>query len=194
MKGSENYRLVSKYILFQKVRYSYRTIIKEIRLKAANKDTAVSIPSISHVSYDTASVVDPSCRIDNELKIRFRNYQPYDATLKKKYAANEDDLATAKHTISSQNNITNPSAEESSNSNSTTTAQEHKEVDILTLELSKYKSDNVELNIIPKKINWDLKAQVEGKLAKLRTRTQRAIVELLREKISKEDLEGIRDE
>lgn len=163
-------------------------------MKAANKDTAVSIPSISHVSYDTASVVDPSCRIDNELKIRFRNYQPYDATLKKKHAANEDDLATAKHTISSQNNITNPSAEESSNSNSTTTAQEHKEVDILTLELSKYKSDNVELNIIPKKINWDLKAQVEGKLAKLRTRTQRAIVELLREKISKEDLEGIRDE
>lgn len=162
-------------------------------MKAANKDTAVSIPSISHVSYDTASVVDPSCRIDNELKIRFRNYQPYDATLKKKYGANEDDLATANH-ISSQNNTTNPSAEESSNSNSTTTAQEHKEVDILTLELSKYKSDNVELNIIPKKINWDLKAQVEGKLAKLRTRTQRAIVELLREKISKEDLEGIRDE
>jgi coiled-coil domain-containing protein 12 len=165
-------------------------------LKAANKDTAISIPSISHVSYDTASVVDPSCRIDNELKIRFRNYQPYDATLKKKYTAtgNEDDLATANHTISSQNNTTNPSAEESSNSNSTTIAQEHKEVDILTLELSKYKSDNVELNIIPKKINWDLKAQVEGKLAKLRTRTQRAIVELLREKISKEDLEGIRDE
>lgn len=160
-------------------------------MKAASKDTAVSITSISHVSDNTASA---SCRIDNELKIRFRNYQPYDATLKKKYAANENDLAAANHTISSHNNTTTPSAEESSNSNSTTTAQEHKEVDILTLELSKYKSDNVELNIIPKKINWDLKAQVEGKLAKLRTRTQRAIVELLREKISKEDLEGIRDE
>lgn len=163
-------------------------------MKAASKDTAVSIPSISHVSDDTASAVDPSCRIDNELKIRFRNYQPYDATLKKKYAANEDNLAATNDTISSHNNTTTPSAEDSSNSNSTTTAQEHKEVDILTLELSKYKSDNVELNIIPKKINWDLKAQVEGKLAKLKTRTQRAIVELLREKISKEDLEGIRDE
>lgn len=163
-------------------------------MKAASKDTAVSIPSISHVSDDTASAVDPSCRIDNELKIRFRNYQPYDATLKKKYAANEDNLAATNDTISSHNNTTTPSAEDSSNSNSTTTAQEHKEVDILTLELSKYKTDNVELNIIPKKINWDLKAQVEGKLAKLRTRTQRAIVELLREKISKEDLDGIRDE
>ena len=60
--------------------------------------------------------------------------------------------------------------------------------------MSKYKNDNVELNIIPKKINWDLKAQVEGKLAKLKTRTQRAIVELLREKISKEDLAGDIDE
>lgn len=159
-------------------------------MKAASKDTAVSIPSNS-----TVSTVDPSSSIDNELKIRFRNYQPYDATLKKKYAVNEDDLVAANHMMSNQNNTTTPSIEDSSNSNSTTTTtQEHKEIDILTLELSKYKSDNVELNIIPKKINWDLKAQVEGRLAKLRTRTQRAIVELLREKISKEELEGIRDE
>lgn len=162
-------------------------------MKAASKDTAVSIPSNS-----TVSTVDPSSSIDNELKIRFRNYQPYDATLKKKYAANEDDLTGANHMKSNQNNTNTSSIEDSSNSNSTTTttttAQEHKEIDILTLELSKYKSDNVELNIIPKKINWDLKAQVEGRLAKLRTRTQRAIVELLREKISKEELEGIRDE
>ena len=161
-------------------------------MKAASKDTAVSIPSNS-----TVSTVDPSSSIDNELKIRFRNYQPYDATLKKKYAVNEDDLVAANHMMSNQNNTTTPSIEDSSNSNSTTTtttAQEHKEIDILTLELSKYKSDNVELNIIPKKINWDLKAQVEGRLAKLRTRTQRAIVELLREKISKEELEGTHDE
>ena len=159
-------------------------------MKAASKDTAVSIPSNS-----TVSTVDPSSSIDNELKIRFRNYQPYDATLKKKYAVNEDDLVAANHMMSNQNNTTTSSIEDSSNSNSTTTTtQEHKEIDILTLELSKYKSDNVELNIIPKKINWDLKAQVEGRLTKLRTRTQRAIVELLREKISKEELEGIRDE
>ena len=156
-------------------------------MKAASKDTAVTIPSNR-----TVSTVDPSSSIDNELKIRFRNYQPYDATLKKKY---EDDLLAANHMMSNRNNTTSPSIEDSSNSNSTTTTtQEHKEIDILTLELSKYKSDNVELNIIPKKINWDLKAQVEGRLAKLRTRTQRAIVELLREKISKEELEGTHDE
>jgi len=157
-------------------------------LKAASKDTpVVSISSNSHTSGDDTDTVDPS--IDNEQKIRFRNYQPYDANLKKKYATNDDTIATI-NAVSNHD----PSTSSADESNISTTAQELKEIDILTLELSKYKSDNTELNIIPKKINWDLKAQVESKLVKLRARTQRAIVELLREKISKEELKDIRDE
>jgi coiled-coil domain-containing protein 12 len=41
--------------------------------------------------------------------------------------------------------------------------------------------------ILPKKINWDLKKQLMPKLDKLKKRTQKAIVEMLREKFAKED-------
>ena len=40
--------------------------------------------------------------------------------------------------------------------------------------------------IAPKKINWDLKRDIQPKLDKLQKRTQRAIVELLRERLEKE--------
>ena len=53
------------------------------------------------------------------------------------------------------------------------------------------------MNIIPKKINWDLKRHIEPRLEKLRKRTQKAIVEILKEKLSKEELlegEGKRDQ
>jgi coiled-coil domain-containing protein 12 len=42
---------------------------------------------------------------------------------------------------------------------------------------------------MPKKPNWDLKVQVEGKLLKLKNRTQKAIVEILREKLAEENNE-----
>ena len=47
----------------------------------------------------------------------------------------------------------------------------------------------VDINIAPKKINFDLKNQIQSKLDKLKRRTQRAIVEILREKLAAEDAE-----
>lgn len=44
--------------------------------------------------------------------------------------------------------------------------------------------DEEELNIAPKKANWDLKRDVEKKLEKLNRRTQRAIVEIIRERMA----------
>lgn len=44
--------------------------------------------------------------------------------------------------------------------------------------------DEEELNIAPKKVNWDLKRDVEKKLDKLNRRTQRAIVEIIRERMA----------
>lgn len=44
--------------------------------------------------------------------------------------------------------------------------------------------DEEELNIAPKKANWDLKRDVEKKLDKLNRRTQRAIVEIIRERMA----------
>mmetsp|Transcript_57945 Transcript_57945/g.172934 ORF Transcript_57945/g.172934 Transcript_57945/m.172934 type:complete len:206 (-) Transcript_57945:107-724(-) len=46
----------------------------------------------------------------------------------------------------------------------------------------------------PKKVNWDLKRDVKGKIDKLERRTQRAIVELLRERLEREASEGGEDD
>eukprot|EP00937_MAST-01D_sp_MAST-1D-sp2_P001612 g1612.t1 len=43
-----------------------------------------------------------------------------------------------------------------------------------------------QLNIAPKKPDWDLKRDVEKRLAKLKRRTQRAVVELIRKRIAEE--------
>ncbi|BDA50416.1 probable coiled-coil domain-containing protein 12 [Coccomyxa sp. Obi] len=40
---------------------------------------------------------------------------------------------------------------------------------------------DVLLNVVPKKANWDLRRDVEKKLAKLERRTQRALVQLMQE-------------
>ena len=39
---------------------------------------------------------------------------------------------------------------------------------------------------LPKKINWDLKNDIASKISKLERRTQKAIVELLRERLERE--------
>ncbi len=50
------------------------------------------------------------------------------------------------------------------------------------------KSEESLANIVPKKINWDLKRDLAPKLSILNSKTQRAIAELVREKISTESL------
>lgn len=61
-----------------------------------------------------------------------------------------------------------------------------REMEILRKEATK-ENGGADINIIPKKINWDLKAGIQKKLDKLKKRTQRAIVEMLREKFSLEN-------
>ena len=58
------------------------------------------------------------------------------------------------------------------------------EGDVIKRELAQHTEE--ELNIVPKKPNWDLKSQVEDRIQKLKRRTQRAIVEILREKLAAE--------
>ena len=43
-------------------------------------------------------------------------------------------------------------------------------------------------NLAPKKPDWDLKRAIAPKLEKLEKRTQKAIAELIRERLKKEDL------
>jgi coiled-coil domain-containing protein 12 len=102
-----------------------------------------------------------------EKKIKFRNYQPYDNSLKKA-AMEAEQVDKAVSTVAATELLVGS----------------HAEVDAIKKELQQFQ-DN-ELNIMPKKPNWDLKVQVEGKLQKLKNRTQKAIVEILREKLAAE--------
>jgi coiled-coil domain-containing protein 12 len=88
-------------------------------------------------------------------RIKWRNYQPKDRKLIPSKDQNE-------------NNEPNP-------------VQVHQENPIKK-ELRKYQ--NKELNILPRNNNWDVKKLLEPKLEKLRRRTQRAIVDFLREKLA----------
>jgi len=97
-------------------------------------------------------------------KIKFRNYNPYDKKLKQdeeKVAKEEEKGEIAAQTVPQ-----------------TATS-------IIKQELESLKSE--ELNIVPKKPNHDLKNMVQARLDKLKRRTQKAIVEILREKIMNED-------
>lgn len=122
-------------------------------------------PDVNTPNDTESSVPAVDSSESTERKIKFRNYQPYDNTLKK---AMKDPVVSENTEESKANELVVP----------------HSEMDVIKKELQQFQ-DN-ELNIMPKKPNWDLKVQVEGKLQKLKNRTQKAIVEILREKLAAE--------
>ena len=71
-------------------------------------------------------------------------------------------------------------------------AAEAQATDIIQRELALLQ--NEELNVVPRNANWDIKAQVQGRLDKLKRRTKVAIVELLRQKIMDQQKEGDGDD
>lgn len=104
-------------------------------------------------------------REDQTKRLKFRNYQPRDQSLADNATENKEHEIEA--TIENTDNL-------------------------LQKELRMHESE--ELNILPKSTNWDIKKAFEPKLEKLRRRTQRAIVDFLREKLnSATDSEGDSD-
>lgn len=98
---------------------------------------------------------------EKDTTIRFRNYKPYDLSLTVK----EHEIGTI---VVKDTEIIAKSSRD--------------ETDVIKLELAQYNEE--ELNIVPKKANWDLKSQIEGRMNKLKRKTQRAIVDILREKLA----------
>ena len=100
-------------------------------------------------------------------KMRFRNYQPYDASL----AAPEQVPEPA---------ATAPQAQAKAQ------AKTEEPLDVIQKELEELKgsSQQAKVVVVPKKPNWDLQSQVAERLERLQRRTQRAIVEILREKLA----------
>ena len=134
--------------------------------------------------------------------IRFRNYKPNDASLQAKKPT-EDDLAgqaadgengshaaTAATGMAPSSSMVPATATATAGSDVGVDApagskrKRAEEGDVIKRELAQHTEE--ELNIVPKKPNWDLKSQVEDRIQKLKRRTQRAIVEILREKLAAE--------
>lgn len=114
----------------------------------------------------------------DEPQIRFRNYKPQDSSLNPR---------KRQHVEKGANDEGAEKAEEDANVEKPAKNRKVEEQDIITKELKELASD--EINIVPKKPNWDLKNQVAAKLDKLKRRTQRAIVDILREKVAAEEHE-----
>ena len=125
--------------------------------------------------------------------IRFRNYTPHDAALRKEKVVQLDGPAPT----SSSSSSVNASGAISTGVVATATfaapvvapevpssKRKRDVVDVIKKELALHTEE--ELNIIPKKPNWDLKCQVEDRIQKLKRKTQRAIVDILREKLAAE--------
>jgi coiled-coil domain-containing protein 12 len=98
--------------------------------------------------------------------LRFRNYRPHDTSLLKTNNQEADNIAE----------------KDNDGERNLNTKNRNEERDVIKRELALYNDE--ELNIVPKKPNWDLKSTVEERLQKLKRRTQRAIVDMLREKLA----------
>lgn len=97
--------------------------------------------------------------------VNFRNYTPADPQLEQ---AETDDEPSAKRAKQNEKSVLEKALEEAKAETPQTRAEE----DLVA--------------IAPKKINWDLKRDIKPKLDKLERRTQKAIVELLRERLEQE--------
>jgi len=144
---------------------------------------------------------DESQKMDVDAKpaISFRNYVPKDASLDKTVTASANDA-----------DETQPAAPKRQKTSSTSNSQNSEEPkSALELALAKTDRESREAaghnvgeaggwsKVVPistKKVNWDLKRGIEQKMERLERRTQKAIVELLRERLEQEAREGGGDE
>jgi coiled-coil domain-containing protein 12 len=142
----------------------YAIAVQEIRARSGRASGSASSHEQEHEEQE------------QQKAIRFRNYQPRDAALAK----------TASERVSEA--VSNGGSGSGSGSGSGE-EQVIADSDIIKNALRECTSEGVseELNLLPRSNNWDLKQQLEPKLEKLKRRTQRAIVELLREKLAAEE-------
>lgn len=130
--------------------------------------------------------------------LKFRNYTPKDANLETSISMPDEteDVETTRIRKRSKTD------DKKLSSSSSPAAPQQSELEKALLDakadaaltLQQQKGDNggtsAEISsvaaIAPKKVNWDLKRDIAKKIKKLERRTQRAIVDLLRERLEKE--------
>lgn len=139
-------------------------------------------------------------------KFRFRNYVPHDTTLLSMTmpAVTTETMdaermsATTTGEYNGDSAITSISTK-SKNSKNDLSASEllRQEIESVVHEVEQQQNErggDPAAAIAPKKPNWDLKNQVADRLARLQRRTQRAIVDILREKMAQEHEEQEEEE
>lgn len=133
-------------------------------------------------SKPTHSEEDETNEAETKKSISFRNYAPKDASMEQ---AEEEEEGSATKRMRTEDTKTSGLQEalqaaqsEIASGAATATAKDQTSTGVTSM--------------APKKVNWDLKRDVEKKLAKLERRTQRAIVELLKERLEREANEQAR--
>eukprot|EP00903_Cladosiphon_okamuranus_P014519 g13467.t1 len=122
--------------------------------------------------------------------IKFRNYRPQDPAIKQQALdGKRGGEASSGAAVAPGNAGKGRTADQEEEEEEEEEGKRKKPApSLIQLELKRQKEtqDEEELNIAPKKANWDLKRDVEKKLEKLNRRTQRAIVEIIRERMAEE--------
>ena len=142
---------------------------------------------------------------ENNKELKFRNYTPKDSKLAPSTESEEPTKKKSKYNIENSNNVGGDDDNDTSSkrqepkSELEKALQEAKVDAALTLQQQDGNdtlsgpnnvvdgSSQISVTAIaPKKVNWDLKRDIAKKLNKLEKRTQKAIVELLKERMERE--------
>jgi coiled-coil domain-containing protein 12 len=130
---------------------------------AAKAGRSKQQPPVSGVTDGDGDIIVPSV----SKQVVFRNYAPQDVALEHDADEEEPDSKRTKVNVKSALEA----ALEETALETTTTAT----------------------SLAPKKVNWDLKRDIQEKMDKLERKTHRAIVQLLRERLEREAEEEVED-
>jgi coiled-coil domain-containing protein 12 len=131
--------------------------------------------------------------------ISFRNYAPTDKSLEQHTSSDNENGTKKDHdqpfgkkrprTDDNQKSaLASPPSSKSMLQDALREAQREKNIDAAAMEVSSV------ANIAPKKINWDLKRDIQPKLAKLEKRTQKAVVDMLKKRLEVEAAQAVGDD
>lgn len=144
---------------------------RKARLAALAVKAGRTKPAPTNNAEEEESPEDPIIEQEQDAKLKFRNYAPKDEALGKDNDGDDEN--------------DNEQAQKRQRTDETKSALQE------ALEAAKQDAKPMAATtsvepMAPKKINWDLKRDIRDQLAKLERRTQKAIVELLKERLENE--------
>uniref|UniRef100_A0A7S4V4W8 Cwf18 pre-mRNA splicing factor n=1 Tax=Ditylum brightwellii TaxID=49249 RepID=A0A7S4V4W8_9STRA len=166
-------------------------------------------PSSNEENDAATEIENSSPRDDAQPSLRFRNYAPKDSSLDREATptsgAGEGTSKQQQTTVDARLELMAQRAKRQKTENGRNESKTPLEQALLKAKLENVMeasssgagtigaTGDLEINdmsaIAPKKVNWDLKRDIKSKIDRLERRTERAIVDLLRERLEKEATE-----